>query len=103
MRGLEVRSKKKLTAREKGSILLLGLIVSILILFTTVAAVSTTLTLGKEAKYKIDRTRALAAAEGVTETAQKRVLEQVSNFEAPTLGGTVDLGGSTYPYTITPI
>jgi hypothetical protein len=103
MRGLEIGSRKALSAREKGSILLLGLIVSILILFTTVAAVSTTLTLGKEAKYKIDRTRALAIAEGVTETAQKRILEQVSNFEAPTLGGTVDLGGSTYSYTITPI
>jgi hypothetical protein len=103
MRGLEIGSKKRVAMKERGSVLLLGLIVSILILFTTVAAVSTTLTLGKEAKYKIDRTRALSLAEGVTETAQKRILDQVSNFETPTLSGTVDLGGSTYPYTITPI
>ena len=65
-------------SRRRGSVLFLGLIVSIDLL-AMVAAVSTSVTLGREAKYKIDRTQALAAAEGTTERAQKLILEQVSN------------------------
>jgi hypothetical protein len=90
-------------SRRTGSVLFLGLVVSILILLAMVAAVSTSVTLGREAKYKIDRTQALAAAEGTTERAQKLILEQVSNFEIPTLVGSVTLGGVPHPYTVTPI
>ena len=63
-------------AREAGSILLLGLVISIMLLLTTVAAINITVTMGKEVQYSLDRTRALAVAEGVTEikTAELRGL-----------------------------
>src|SRR5262245_3050801 len=88
--------------RERGSFLFLGVIVALLVLFALGAAVNSTLNLGKEAQYKIDRTQALAAAEGTTEVAQKSLLSQFSNFEPPVLSGTVTLGSSSHPYTITP-
>ncbi|MBI4606502.1 MAG: hypothetical protein HY721_31440 [Planctomycetes bacterium] len=88
---------------ERGTVLFLAVIVSVLILLATVGAVSTALSLGKEATYALDQTRALAVAEGVTEAAQRFVLEQVSNFKPVPSSGSVSLGGASYPYTVSPI
>ena len=88
---------------ERGAILLFGLVVSLLVLLTTVAAINMTFTMGKEARYKLDHTRALSLAEGTTESAQKTILNQVSNFQPVPLSGTVTLGGGSYPYSVTPI
>ena len=89
--------------RELGSVLLLGFIVSLLLLLTTVGAVNTAITMGKEAQYELDHTRALAVAEGTTETAQREMLEAVSNFVTFPPSGTLKVAGVDYPYTITPI
>jgi len=77
----------QLKGTRGGSILLLGLVISIFLLLTTVAAINITVTMGKEVQYSLDRTRALAVAEGVTESAQKSMLEKVANFETPILSG----------------
>ncbi|MBI4585079.1 MAG: hypothetical protein HY717_13785 [Planctomycetes bacterium] len=92
-----------LNGRKSGVALLLGVLISLTLLLTVAAAVSMTLVKGKEAQYSLDRTRALSAAEGVTESAQKRILDQISNFETPELSGSVSLGEGSYPYTIAPI
>jgi hypothetical protein len=89
--------------RERGAILLFGLVVSLLVLLTTVAAINMTFTMGKEARYKLDHTRALSLAEGTTESAQKTILNQVSSFQPVPLSGTVSLGGGSYPYAVMPI
>ncbi|MCZ6795626.1 MAG: hypothetical protein O7J95_18635, partial [Planctomycetota bacterium] len=86
--------------RKNGSTLLFALVVAVAILLTMAAAISTTLTMSRNTRYEIDRTGALAIAEGVTEVAQKRLLDEISNFQAPTLSGTVDLGGETYAYEV---
>jgi hypothetical protein len=88
---------------ERGSILLLGFIVSLLLLLTTIGAVNTALTTGKEAQYELDQTRALAVAEGTTEKAQRQMLEAVSNFMTFPPSGTVKVAGIDYPYNVTPI
>ena len=91
------------TGRRRGSVLLLGLIVSVVLLLTLAAATSTTFTLGKEARYKLDRARSLALAEGVTEAAQKFILQEVSNFKPPPLSGSVQVAGVAYPYLAEPL
>ena len=88
---------------ERGSALFLGIIVAMLILLATAGAVSTAFTLGKEARYELDQTRSLALAEGVTENAQRLMLEKVSNFQVPATSGTVSIGGQGYSYTVQPI
>jgi len=89
--------------RCRGSVLLLGLVVSVVLLLTLAAAATTTFTLGQESTYKLDRTGALSLAEGVTEAVQKRMLDDVANFETPELSGSIDLHGISYPYTITAV
>jgi hypothetical protein len=89
-----------LRSGERGTALFLGLIVSVLVLLSTLAAVSTALTLGKEASYALDQTRAMAVAEGVTESAQKTLLEAASNFMTLPTSGYVTLGGASHPFTV---
>ena len=88
---------------ERGSILLLSFVVSLLLLLTTVGAVNTALTLGKEAQRALDSTRAEAIAEGTAESAQRQMLEAVSNFVTFPPSGTVKVAGVDSPYEITPI
>ena len=75
--------------RRQGSVLFLSVILSVVLLLALAAAAGTAVTLGKEARYQLGRTRALALAEGVTEAAQKRVLEAVSAFQPVSPSGTV--------------
>jgi hypothetical protein len=96
-------SRSPVARREAGSVLLLGLIVSMLLLLTVVAAVNMTLTLSKDSRFTLDHTRALSAAEGTTEWAQKSMLEKTANFETPDLTGTVTLAGIAHPFDITPL
>lgn len=86
--------------RRRGSVLLLGLVISVALIFTLAAALSTTHSLGRSVQYEIDRTAALAIADGVTEAAQKRMLDDVANFREPALTGEVELGGRPYAYTV---
>jgi hypothetical protein len=86
---------------NRGTVLILGLIIGAMVLFTLAAATTTTLNLGKEAKHKLDRTRALALADGVTEAAQKEMLELVASFEPVPASGTISAAGAEYPYTTT--
>ena len=88
---------------ERGSILLLSFVVSLLLLLTTVGAVNTALTLGKEAQRALDSTRAEAIAEGTAESAQRQMLEAVSNFVTFPPSGTVKVAGVDSSYEITPI
>ncbi len=89
--------------RANGTILVLTMVISLIIVLTLAAAVSTATTTGKNTQWELDRTAALSFAEGTTEAAQKRMLEDVANFIPPTLSGTVALGGYDHPFTIVPI
>ena len=89
--------------KHRGAVLLLALVVSILLILTMAAVVSTTQSLGKDTRWRVEHTRALALAEGVTESAQRRMLEQVANFQPPDLAGTITIGGTDYLYTATAI
>ena len=51
----------------------------------------------------LDYTSALALAEGVTEVAQKRLLDHIANFQAPELAGTVSINNLDYAYEATPV
>lgn len=87
----------------RGSVLLLGIIVATAFLIAMAAAVSTAITLGKDSVYALDQTRALSLSEGVTEQAQREVLEVVSNFGPVPSSGSVFLEGTSRPYAITAI
>jgi len=56
----------------------MGLIIAIVSLLAMASAVNTAVSAGKNAQYEADYTAALALAEGVTEAAQKRILDQIS-------------------------
>lgn len=88
---------------EEGSVLLLALILSLMIIATIAASVQMAQTQGRGAEYALDRTGALAVAEGVTETAQKSMLVRVANFLPPVLSGTVSLAGADHPFQIEPV
>lgn len=89
--------------RPRGSALLLALVVSILLILTMAAIVSTTQSLGKHTRWRVEQTRALALAEGVTESAQRRMLVQVANFQPPDLSGTITINSTDYTYTAVPV
>ncbi|MGH9360371.1 MAG: hypothetical protein ACRD2T_00530, partial [Thermoanaerobaculia bacterium] len=90
-------------AGERGSILVLTLVISLVIVLTLAAAVTTTTTQSRNAQFALDYTGALALAEGTTEAAQKRMLDEVANFRPPTLSGFIAISGLNYPYTATPL
>ncbi len=83
--------------------LLVALVIAMMLTLTMAAAISTTQTRGKAARWQLDQTRALALAEGIAESAKRLVLEQISKFEAPRLSGTVSIDGKDYPYTFTAV
>ena len=89
--------------RDRGSVLLLGVVISLLFLLMTLGAINMAMTLGKEANYELDLTRSLSVAEGVTEAAQKSILETVSNFGPVPVNGSVNVAGQAYAYTVVPI
>ena len=98
-----VRFQREGAVSERGSALVLALVVSIMLLLTTVGAIQMAVSMGKEASYELDQTRALAVAEGVTESAQRSMLDTVSNFSPVPASGYVSLAGQSYAYTSTPI
>ena len=85
--------------RRRGSILFVTFIVTIAVVMILASATSTAVQSGKTASYRLARTQALALAEGVTEVAQSRMLNQVANFRSMELSGTVTLDGMDYTYT----
>jgi hypothetical protein len=88
---------------ERGSILLLTIVVAMIILLTLAAAVSTAQTTSRNTQHALDRTAALSIAEGTTEAAQKNMLNEVANFIPPSLSGSVTIAGESHPYTIFPV
>jgi hypothetical protein len=103
LRHYEIRGPCSRRKRAEGSILVLALVISVLLLLTTVGAINMAVSMGKAAGYELDQTRALAVAEGTTESAQKLILEKVSNFEPVPTSGSVTVGSLGYAYTVTPI
>jgi hypothetical protein len=89
--------------RREGSVLLLATVLSLVVLLTVVASVNTAASLGKSVQRDFDRTAAMCVAEGVTEIAQRQLLDQVTSFLPPAPDGTVTLAGVAYPYTATPL
>ena len=87
-------------SRERGSILLMAVVFTLIVTISVAALVTTTLQQSRTANSSIDHTGAMALAEGVTESAQKTMLTEVANFQEPTLEGVVTLGGVEYDYTI---
>ncbi len=89
--------------RRRGTILVLTLAISLIVVLSLSAAVMTTNFGAKHSQYTLDQTAALSVAEGTTEAAQKQMLKQVAGFVAPTLSGSVTIAGVSYPFTIEPI
>ncbi len=89
--------------QRRGSVLVVGLVIAVMLTLTMAAAISTTQARGKAARWQLDQTRALALAEGIAESAKRLVLEQISRFEAPRLSGTVAIDGKDYPYTFSAV
>ena len=90
-------------APEEEARRIVPVLVAMLLLLAVGGAVAAAITLGKEAAYELDQTRSLAIAEGVTEHAQRLVLEKVSNFEAVPNSGSVAIGGASHDFTVLPI
>lgn len=103
LRHHEIRGPCARRENVEGSILVLALVISVLLLLTTVGAINMAVSMGKEAGYELDQTRALAVAEGTTESAQKLILEKVANFESVPSSGTVTVGSQGYAYSVMPI
>jgi hypothetical protein len=97
------RASRQGLPAERGSILLLTVVVAMIILLTLAAAVSTAHTTSRNVQHTLDRTAALSVTEGTTEAAQKKMLTEVANFLPPTLSGSMTIAGVSHPYTIVPI
>ncbi|MFN0058232.1 MAG: hypothetical protein ACKVX7_07215 [Planctomycetota bacterium] len=88
---------------ERGTILILVIVLVLTISLIVAGAVSTSFHQGRNTQYSLAQTSALSLAESVTETAQKNMLTQVANYETPTLSGSLTMGGTPYDYTIEPV
>ncbi len=88
---------------ERGSVLMLALVFSIVAAIAVSLSVMYAMHEAKTANFALDQTQALALAEGVTESAQKHLLDSIANFVAPELVGTIDISGVSYDYTITSV
>ncbi len=97
------RAAPRRRSSERGTILILTLVVGLMISLAIAGATMTAVTSGKNSQFGLNRTAALALAEGVTETVQKEMLATVANFETFALSGWVTIDGESYPFTITPI
>ena len=96
-------SAPRSSVSRRGSILILTMLVSLIIVLSLAAAVGSATVASRNAQYSLDHTSALALAEGTTEAAQKRMLVDVANFVPPTLVGSTTIGGVDYPFKIVPI
>ncbi len=93
----------RLGQRKRGTILILTLVISLVVVLALAAAVMTTNSAARHSQFTLDHTAAMSVAEGVTDAAQKQMLKQVAGFTTPTLYGTVAIGGASYPFNITAI
>lgn len=91
------------TPREQGSILVMAVIFTFVIAMLVAGTVSTAVTDAQHTTTSIDQADAMTLAEGVTESAQKQLLEAVANFDSPSLTGLIDIAGVDYGYNISPI
>jgi len=89
--------------RRRGTVLALTMVIALILVLTLAAAVTTTTNHAKNTQFALDHTGALALAEGTTEAAQKKMLEDAANFLPPTLSGAVKIGGVDYAYKADPI
>jgi hypothetical protein len=90
---------------KRGAVLLASLVAALLIALglTLTAAFTASNTLGRSARFELDHTRSLAAAEGANEIVQHQLLASMANFSTPVLEGTVAVGGSSWPFEVTPL
>ncbi len=86
--------------RRGASVMVLGLVISVLVLLAIGAAVTSTHQLGKQARTTLEHTRALAAAEGVVAAAIQRLREAAPNFEPVPFGGAVLIAGASFEYEV---
>ena len=87
--------------REQGMVLYVAVFLTLIVLMFIGQAVTTTVAEGHGTRYGLHHTRALAIADGVTEIAQKRILDAVASFEPPPLTGSVTLDNRDHSYTAT--
>ena len=89
--------------RQRGSVLALALAFSAVVGALIVATITVAILQNRTTQYAVNKTGAVALAEGITEIAKKQMLEEVANFQPPSASGTFDLGGQTHAWTSTPI
>jgi len=88
---------------ERGTVLALVLVLTVLIGTLLVGSISTTMLQARTLRYATDSLEAQGLAEGATEVAQKELIDTVANFEAPPTTGSVKIGGKRVVWTATPI
>ncbi|MEM7168351.1 MAG: hypothetical protein AAF581_23090 [Planctomycetota bacterium] len=91
------------TPREQGSILVMAVIFTFVIAMLVAGTVSTAVNEAKNTTTSIDQADAMSLAEGVTEAAQKEMLETVANFNSPSMSGIIAISGTDYNYGVTQI
>jgi len=88
---------------ERGSILVLTAVLSLVFIFAMASAVATTLNVGKSTQFELDRVSAVTIAEAVTEIARKDVLDTTANLRTPPSSGTVTINGEAHTYSVAPV
>jgi hypothetical protein len=89
--------------RERGTVLALVLVLTVLIGTLLVASISTTMLQARTLRYATDSLEAQGLAEGATEVAQKELIDTVASFGTPPTSGYVTIGDDKVLWTATPI
>jgi len=94
--------------RREGTVLILCLVLGVAVLGFIAAAATMARTSTAWSEHLLERTAGVAVAEAVSETALRRLREEIANFEllpdeGITLSGVVEIGGADYSYDIEPI
>jgi len=89
--------------RERGTVLALVLVLTVLMGTLIAASVTTTILQTRTLNYATDSIEALGLAEGATEVGQKQLIDTVASFGAPPTSGFVVIGEKKVEWSATPI
>ncbi len=88
---------------ERGSVLLMVLVLSVVMAGLLAGAVSTAVLQSKSVQHSTNSLEAQGLAEGATDIAQKELIETVANFQPPPTSGALKIGNHRVDWTANPI